>query len=347
MTNQYTAVRTQIEMPLAVSPGVTSPESLPQTGTIGHHLRALGSRLLGSKPLIVGLKGQQSIVRRQVTDSPASLHRKQKGQTTVRIGAVNYLNSKPLIEGLKELLPDADLRLDYPSRLADSLMRGSLDVALIPSVEYFRGSQYEIVSDACVASNGPVLSVKLYSRVPIPDIRSLALDQGSRTSATLVQILLWERYGVRPRLESLPVVSGTNDTLADAILLIGDRAMVEPSEQFVATWDLGQQWSDWTGLPFVFAMWVARRGVDLSQIEPALITARNQGLQQIENIARREAPLLGLSVEATIAYLTQNLHYTLGSAEQSGLRWFAQLAAQIDLAPQGVELVYRSHSGTR
>ncbi len=100
----------------------------------------------------------------------------------VRIGAVTYLNSKPLIEGLSELLPEAELSLDYPSRLAEDLAAGFLDVALVPSIEVFRHADYEIISDACVATHGPVMSVKLYSRVPLGEIQSLALDAGSRTS---------------------------------------------------------------------------------------------------------------------------------------------------------------------
>ena len=119
----------------------------------------------------------------------------------VRIGAVNYLNSKPLIEGLHELLPEAELSLDYPSRLAEDLEAGQLDVALVPSIEVLRHADYEIVSDACVATRGPVMSVKLYSRVPFGEIQSLALDAGSRTSAALARIMLQERFGVRPRLE--------------------------------------------------------------------------------------------------------------------------------------------------
>lgn len=176
------------------------------------------------------------------------------------IGAVSYLNSKPLIEGLQELIePHARLRLDYPSRLADDLSAGRLDVALIPSIEYFRGRDYVVISDACVAAHGPVLSVKMYSRVPWGEIRSLALDEGSRTSATLARVLLAERHGVFPKLQPLPLDHRTEDSSADAILLIGDRAISPPNENFLDTWDLGEEWLAWTGLPFVFAMWVGRR----------------------------------------------------------------------------------------
>lgn len=262
----------------------------------------------------------------------------------LRIGGVSYLNSKPLLEDLSELLPDAELRLDFPSRLADDLTAGRLDVALIPSVEYFRGKNYEIVSDACVAARGPVLSVKLYTRKPWGDIRTLALDQGSRTSATLARILLAERYGVFPDLQPLPLGNTTRDTDADAILLIGDRAMFTPDDKFLDTWDLGEAWFEWTGLPFVFAMWVARPNVvnHHLDVESALEAARDRGVERIEHIARREAPLLGLPLDVTEKYLTENLHYRMESAERSGLRWFYELAVRNGLAPQGVDLVFRN-----
>lgn len=250
-----------------------------------------------------------------------------------RIGAVSYLNSKPLLVDLAELLPQASIRLDYPSRLADDLAQGLLDAALIPSVEYFRGTGYEIVSDACVAARGPVLSVKLYSRVEPGAIRSLALDAGSRTSAALAQILLAERYGVHPRLEPFEFGQTLEKTTADAILLIGDRAMFPPPEPFAVTWDLGEEWFSWTGLPFVFAVWVARPGVETSSLAAALTEARNRGEQSLETIARREAEALNLPLATAMQYLKRHLHFRLGSAERSGLRWFRELAVRNGLVP--------------
>jgi len=262
----------------------------------------------------------------------------------LQVGAVNYLNSKPLIEGLAERLgADCALRLDYPSRLADDLAQGRLNVALIPSIEYFRGHDYEVVSDACVAAHGPVLSVKMYSRVPWGSIRTLALDEGSRTSATLARILLAERHGVVPELQPLPLDRNAWETQADALLLIGDRAIFPPSEPFDGIWDLGEEWFDWTGLPFVFAMWVAGPcDQNLSAVEEALGRARDQGVRSLVEIARREAPLLGLSFPATFSYLSENLQYHLGSAERQGLRLFYDLASSLDLAPENVDLRFRS-----
>lgn len=267
-------------------------------------------------------------------------------ETDLRIGAVSYLNSKPLVEGLSEFLPETEILLDFPSRLADSLVSGRLDVALIPSIEYFRGHKYEIISNACVSAHGPVLSVKLYTRVPWGEIKTLSLDEGSRTSATLARIMLAERHGVFPKLEPLPLNYRTDDTTADAILLIGDRAIQPPSERFLATWDLGEEWYAWTGLPFVFAMWVANdtsrvSEKALSKIEVALRQSRDRGVSRLHEIARREAPLLGLSLPVTTEYLTNNLQFHLGSPERSGLKMFYDLASALELAPKGVELVFR------
>lgn len=252
----------------------------------------------------------------------------------LRIGAVSYLNSKPLVEGLSDLAPTSELMLDYPSRLADDLAAGLLDVALIPSVECLMDPSYEIVSDACVATRGPVLSVKMYSRVHPQDIRSLALDEGSRTSAALSRILLAERYGVEPTLESLPMGQNPEDSSTDAVLVIGDRAMHPPAESFVETWDLGEEWTRWTDLPFVFAMWAARRGTDLGNLEQALEAARDLGVSNLDHIAERESAALGISAELAVDYLKNNLHFRLGEAEREGLERFRAAAARWGVVPE-------------
>jgi chorismate dehydratase len=256
----------------------------------------------------------------------------------VRIGAVSYLNSKPLIEGLRDFAPHAELLLDYPSRLADDLAAGLLDVALIPSVELFRDADYEIISDACVATRGPVLSVKLFSRVPIDEIRRLALDAGSRTSQILVRLMLAERFGLDPEVDALPLGCSTEATAADAILLIGDRAITPPAERFAVTWDLGQEWLDWTGLPFVFAMWAKRRGAGVGDVEQALNRARDLGVERLADIARREAPHLGIDEQTAYSYLKDNLHFHLGSAERNGLRLFRELTLKSGLLAESTAI---------
>jgi chorismate dehydratase len=257
----------------------------------------------------------------------------------MRIGAVNYLNSKPLVYGLDALAPQVRVTYDLPSRLADSLFAERLDVALVPSVEFFRTAGSSIVSDACVACRGPVLSVKLHFRVPPADVRRVALDEGSRTSAALTRILLAEMHDIQPKWEPLPIGCGIETTDADAVLLIGDRAIADgsPNEKFTEVWDLGERWCDWTGVPFVFAMWIARAGIDPGEIAGLLGSARDNGVQHLAQIAKREGPLVGVTPELAITYFRDNLHFVLGDEERTGLRKFYALCAKHGLAPTGGE----------
>lgn len=264
---------------------------------------------------------------------------------TIRIGAVSYLNTKPLVYGLESLTPNAQIIYDLPSRLASQLAAGELDVALIPSVEFLRGADYTIVSDACIACRGPVMSVKLFSRVEPQSIQTLALDEGSRTSAALVQILLSERFGIRPKLCSLPIGDGLTDVDTDAVLLIGDRAMHAAATEFSTIWDLGDQWCRWTELPFVYAMWIAREDTDLDGIEFALDQARDRGVMNLEVIAREQACLVGLGYDECLVYLRDNLHFHLGTREVAGLDRFRGFAEQLGLIPNDRAITMRPGVG--
>ena len=257
----------------------------------------------------------------------------------MRIGAVSYLNSKPLVYRLRDAAPSIDLVFDLPSRLADQLAAAQLDVALIPSIELLGHPTYSIVSNACIACRGPVMSVKLLSRKPMHAIQSLALDEGSRTSGVLARILLFQRYGLCPRLESLPVDTDVRDCTADAILLIGDRAIDPPMAGVVDCWDLGDHWCRWAELPFVFAMWVARAGIDTAALDTLLSDVRNAGVENLPQIARSEAESAGLTVTETLDYLRDNLHFYLGPREKRGLKLYYQLAAQIGAVSAPTELL--------
>lgn len=263
----------------------------------------------------------------------------------IRIGAVNYLNTKPLICDLELLAPQAELVLDVPSRLADLLAEGRLDVALIPVIEYFRAGCHSVVPNIAIASRGPVLSVTLFSRVPWTAIRRVALDAGSRTSAALTQILLGKRYDVSAQVMSLPLDGAAEDVDADAVLLIGDRAMRACLPGFQHAFDLGQEWFDWTGLPFVYAVWAVRQGVDLCGVDEALRQAKERGLDRAGAIAFAEAPRLGLDAGFCRRYLSNILHFDLGPREQAGLHHYYMLACEMGLARRGVNLEYyhRTH----
>jgi chorismate dehydratase len=265
----------------------------------------------------------------------------------IRLGAVTYLNARPLVHALAELAPEAEIVFDLPSRLADALAAGRLDVALVPSIEYARRPQYAVVSDACVACDGPARSVMFYSRVPVERIETLALDEGSRTSAALAQILLRERLGIEPRLQALPIGVGLEDSMADATMLIGDRGMRPVGRDYAAVWDLGEEWSRWTGLPFVFAMWIGLREADLTGLARLLSAARDVGVARREEIARQASVELGLPEADCLAYLRDNLQFRLGSRQRRGLSRFYELAARHGLAPAGVELEFHGQPAAR
>ncbi len=265
----------------------------------------------------------------------------------LRIGAVSYLNSKPLIWHLGRELPDATRSLDLPSRLADRLAEGLLDVALVPIVEYFRQGHSrqvpfplgdfgqgttQLISSACIACEGPVWSVKVYFRKPPAEVATLALDEGSRTSAALAQILLHHAVEVRPQLRPLPIGVSPDRARADAVLVIGDRAMQTPSADYVETWDLGQRWFELTGLPFVFAAWVARDlESDADGLAAHLDAARDAGVASIDEIAKIESMRVGLTVVQAKHYLQHYLRYTLGDRERDAIMRFRKECVSLGL----------------
>ncbi len=273
----------------------------------------------------------------------ADLQRQQDGAAGPRIGAVQYLNTRPLIYGLS-----GELIYDLPSRLADRLADGDLDVALIPSIELFQGLAgdgaagrqrgYRIISRACIACRGPVMSVRLFFRTRPERVRTIAVDEGSRTSVAVCRILLAQRFGLSPSLETLPLNATIDQTPADAVLLIGDRAIGPTGGSFQAVWDLGDEWFRSTGLPFVFAVWAARPGVDADHLGRLLDAARDRGEANLAAIAAAEAAGHGLTVPQCLDYLRENLHYDLGLLERRALQLFYREACQLGLAPSNRDL---------
>lgn len=253
----------------------------------------------------------------------------------LRVGAVSYLNTRPLVCGLRDRLSGmGTLSFNLPSRLADDLANATLDVALVPSIEYLNGAGrgYRVISDAAIACRGPVWSVRLLSRVPVGRIRRLALDEGSRTSAAMVRILLAELHGLNPDTVPLRMEQDPESIDADAVLLIGDRAMHPPAGVYQEIWDLGERWCDWTGLPFVFALWVAQGDVaNTEALRDALEASRDDGLAQVNDIALREAGTHGLTIPDLQKYFCQNLHFKLGPRELDGLELFRQKSRRLGL----------------
>ena len=264
--------------------------------------------------------------------------------TRPKIGAVSYLNTKPLVAGLDPCAADYQLVFDLPSRLADQLAQGDLDVALIPVIEAAAKPEYTIVSDACIACHGPVWSVKLFSKVPIGEIKTLALDEGSRTSRALTRIYLANKYGLKPDCELLPIDQDWTQSDCDAALVIGDRAMKTEAVEFPISLDLGTAWNEWTGRPFVFAVWAARAGTDLEHVGALLSEARDNGLRRLPEIASDQAKHYNLSQQDCLRYLEQYIHYYLGDQEKQGMDLYFQHAAELSLITEHAQLRFHEPS---
>src|SRR4051794_39757922 len=204
-----------------------------------------------------------------------------------RLGAVGYLNARPLVFGLELKTADFALRFDAPSKCAALLHEHAIDLGMIPSIEFLRGHEaYRIVPDLGITSDGPVASVALFCRTPLSAVRTIAADTSSRTSNTLLRILCVERFGLDP--EFIPMAPDATAMLerCDAALIIGDPALfLDPEAHDVQKVDLGDEWTAMTGLPFVWAFWAGRPGA-LSRARLAeLQDARDGGVTGSDRIA--------------------------------------------------------------
>lgn len=246
----------------------------------------------------------------------------------VRIGAVSFLNTRPLVHGLQSNT-EYTLSFDTPSNLAEKLRLGEIDVGLIPVVEYLRGIGDSFVPGIGIASSGPVRTVRLFSRVPFESLRDVAVDGRSRTSVALLRILLSERNGVTPDFYSfradLPEMLRTHD----AALLIGDNAFQDGGAPNVL--DLGEAWQELTGQPFVYAVWAMREGVERERVGDWLRTALQSGLEHLDDIARQAAGTAGQDEASIRSYLRESLHYTLEDRDSLGIEAFQRYCLRYNL----------------
>jgi chorismate dehydratase len=246
----------------------------------------------------------------------------------VRLGAVGYLNARPLVYQL-DRSPRFDLRFDLPAKCADLLHAGAIDLGLIPSIEYNRApTPYAIVPDLAIASDGPVASVAIFSRKPIHDVRSIALDTSSRTSVALVRVLCRRVFRIAPRLEHHGPDLGSMLADCDAALIIGDNALVLEGSASIEKIDLGDEWTRATGLPFVYAFWAGRPDAVTPADVAALRHARDLGVRHAEDVAR---DYFGAAVDRHAMgarYLRDNIKYALGGPEREGLELFYRYALE-------------------
>jgi chorismate dehydratase len=247
----------------------------------------------------------------------------------IRLGAVSYLNTRPLVYGLEHQTDRFTLRFDVPAQCAELLHAGAVDLGLIPSIEY-PGHDYRIVPGLSIASDGPVASVALFSKVPEGDIRSIALDTSSRTSIALLRVLCARWFGIDPRLVRMPPDFGQMMNACDAALVIGDNALFADHESLgLEKIDLGEEWIGMTGLPFVYAFWAGRPGAVRGEDIASLQQARDQGVLATATIARQLFPDSAERAARADLYLRENVRYDLGDSEAAGLRRFYELAAEV------------------
>jgi len=255
-----------------------------------------------------------------------------------RLGVVSYLNAKPLIQGL-----DADsnfeLVFDVPAQLPSLLDRGAVDAALVPVVDLVRhGRAWQIVSDACIGCDGETLTVRVFSRVPPETISRLNTDRDSHTSVVLARIIWQELYS--RRLEVVPLTENEPVDACEAILLIGDKVVNNTLIEHDIETDLGSAWKSLTSLPFVFAVWAAPCGLDVTGLATRLSRARDAGVESAAMIAEDFGPGLGWPVTLARRYLTSRLRFTLGPRQRVGMAKFLKLAQRHHLVDAGQELVF-------
>ena len=259
--------------------------------------------------------------------------------TVARLGAVDYLNARPLVYGL-ELRSDLfSLRFDVPSKCAALLHEGSIDVGMIPSIEYLRGHHYRIVPGIGIVSDGPVASVALFTTTPLGSIRTIAADTSSRTSNGLLRVLCAERFGVDAQFHPMPPEPELMLRRCDAALLIGDPALFLDYERLGAEKiDLGEQWTSMTGLPFVWAFWAGRPSALSRQGVEALKAARDAGVAESDTVAEMYCGP-GRAARGK-AYLRENIYYMLGDREEEGLRAYFELAERHDVVDRVQALAF-------
>jgi chorismate dehydratase len=240
-----------------------------------------------------------------------------------RVGSVRYLNAVPLTRGLEE-----EVLFATPSKLAEMLQRDELDAALVSVTEVLFHDRYEVLDGIAIASLGEVMSVVLAHRGPIEEAKVIYCDTASLTSVQLLRVLLAER-GLKPEFKPLPGYDFAN--LPDYALLIGDPALdFVRSKPEHGIWDLGEAWSEAMKLPFVYAVWALRRGIENSALRRQLREARDFGLDTLDHIVRSRTEY---DLDFRQDYLGWHIHYHLGADEKRGLKKFIELLRKHGCGP--------------
>jgi chorismate dehydratase len=251
--------------------------------------------------------------------------------------AVSYLNTVPLVWGLlHDTTRDPaqqntfDLRFAVPSACADQLASGEADIGIVPVIETAR-QKLDYFRACGIASFGPVRTILLISKVPYREIKTLATDSGSRTSVMLARIILAEKFGCEPRVISHAPDLAAMLGIADAALIIGDAALrVDPATLPFECLDLGQQWTELTGLPMVYAVWAGRPEFIREPFGEALAASCRYGLARIDDIVRAEAPARNLPETLVSEYLTRYIQFEFSASHQTAIDTYLKRAAALE-----------------
>ena len=243
----------------------------------------------------------------------------------IRVGIVNYLNTKPLLYGIdrspvKELIETIQ---DYPSNIAKFLLEGKIDMGLVPVAVLPALEEYHINTDYCIGCDGPVSSVCLFSEVALEQVSEVLLDYQSRTSVALTRILLADYWKVNPLLTDTKSDYRLQIKGATAGLVIGDRA-IEQRQISPYIYDLGEAWKNYTGLPFVFAAWISRKKLDPSFVD-MFNEANRYGIEHIDEVVKTN-PYPSFDLKN---YYTKFISYSLDENKLKGLRHFLKLIPHI------------------
>ena len=245
----------------------------------------------------------------------------------IRLGAVAYLNARPLVHGLDRQPDRFSLRFDVPSKCAALLQDGSGDLGLIPSIEVTQRPDYRVVPNVAISSTGRVASVAVFADRPITAVRSIAVDSSSRTSVALLRVLCAQSFDIEPKFVTLPPDIKSMLTRCDAALLIGDAALFTDHDALgIEKTDLGEEWTAMTNLPFVWAFWAGRPGVIGPEDIVALTAARDAGVLASDAIATEFCEGDEDKVEVAVDYLRDNISFTLDDSARAGLKKFLEAA---------------------
>ncbi len=266
----------------------------------------------------------------------------------VRIGCVKYLNTLPLIEGLASWR-DAELIAAVPARLMDMLLSCEVDVALASVIDAARNrGRVALLPVGMIGSDGPTLTVRVFSRVPLEQVRAMGADTDSHTSVALMRIVMKRRYRVDVRILDFDarehMVLGRGDAPIDppdALLLIGDKVQTDPplEAEYPHQLDLGEAWKELTGLPFVYAVWMCRAGEEGSlpvQLAASVLDrARRHNATRMDWLVAARAGERGWPVDAAANYLGHKLRYEVGEPEREAVARFVEECAALGLCEPG------------